>query len=133
MRNLMALLYYLCALLGCDVGGDTTVHRINIDGVDVLDSKVRVTEQIARFECRASQSGQCHYALFRADCVAAKPANPGAAAAATPSGCAGPPAFERFDLAAGDTREIIDIASGFKVCVSADRAPMGADCKPLPR
>lgn len=130
MRNLMALLYYLCALLGCDVGGNTTLHRINVDGVDVLDSKVRVTEQIARFECRASRSGQCHYALFRGDCVAAKPAPAGASANA--SACTAPQAFERFELAAGDTREVIDIASGFKVCVSVNNEAMGADCKPLP-
>ncbi|MGH8078990.1 MAG: hypothetical protein ACREP7_00355 [Lysobacter sp.] len=119
MRNLMAMLYYLCALLGCDVGGTTIVHHANVDGVDIIDSKVRVSEQIAKFECRTSRSGQCHYALFSARCADA-------------ARCADP-AFERFDLAAGATREIVDIAPGFKVCVSDKNEAVGADCKTLPR
>ncbi|MEH6419369.1 hypothetical protein [Pseudomonas sp. CGJS7] len=123
MRNMMALLYYLCALLGCDVGGTTTVHRANIDGVDIIDSQVRVSEQIAKFDCRASRSGHCHYALFRADCPAKTPA--GAAAS-----CEGAP-FEQFDLEAGASREIIDIAKGFKICVSDKNQAVGPDCKPV--
>ncbi|MGO1068542.1 hypothetical protein [Lysobacter sp. CA199] len=124
MRNMMALLYYLCALLGCDVGGTTIVHRANVDGVDVIDSRVRVSEQIAKFECRASRSGHCHYALFRSDCAAKA-----SAAAASRTVCVGRP-FERFDLEAGGAREIIDIAPGFDVCVSDKDQTTGPDCKP---
>lgn len=120
MRNLMAMMYYLCALLGCDVGGTTIEHRANTNGVDTIYSQVRISEQIAKFDCRASQSGVCHYSLFRGDCVAA--------ANAQAPACTQAP-FERFDLAAGATREIIDIAPGFRVCVSAQAEAVGADCK----
>lgn len=124
MRNLMALLYYLCALFGCSVGGTTIEHHNVIDGVDILDSRVRITERIARFDCKASRSGQCHYSLFRGNCPA-----PAAGAAPDPH-CAQP--TERFALAAGTTREIVGIAEGFKVCASDETAAMGADCKPRP-
>lgn len=126
MRNMMALLYYLCALLGCDVGGTTIVNRSNDSGVDIIDSQVRISEQIAKFECRASRSGTCHYSLFRSQCAAAK-AKPAQAPHCTET------AFERFDLAAGATREIIDIAPGFTLCVSDKNDAVGVDCKALAR
>ncbi|SDY44728.1 hypothetical protein SAMN04487939_102183 [Lysobacter sp. yr284] len=125
MRNLMALLYYLCALFGCSVGGTTIEHHNVIDGVDILDSRVRITERIARFDCKASRSGQCHYSLFRSGCPATT-----AAGAATDPQCAQP--TERFALAAGTTREIVGIAEGFKVCASETTTAMDADCKPQP-
>lgn len=128
MRNLMALLYYLCALFGCNVGGTSIEHHTVVDGVDIIDSRVRVTERIARFECKTSRSGQCHYSLFRSDCPGAAPA----AGAAPDPRCAQPP-VERFALAAGSTREIVGIAEGFKVCVTEDGAAVGADCKPQRR
>lgn len=122
MRNLMALLYYLCALFGCSVGGTTIEHHDAIDGVDILHSRVRVAERIARFECEASRSGRCHYSLFRSDC-------PAPAAGAAPDPRCAAPAAERFALAAGTTREIVGIAEGFKVCVSDTDAVTGPDCK----
>lgn len=134
MRNLMALLYYLCALFGCSVGGTTIEHHKIVDGVDIVDSRVRITERIARFECKGSRSGQCHYSLFRGDCApvadgASNGATSSATDDATPPRCA-QAATERFALAAGATREIVGIADGFKVCVSDDGAAVRADCKP---
>lgn len=125
MRNLMALLYYLCALFGCSVGGTSIEHHTVVDGVDIIDSRVRISERVARFECRTSRSGQCHYSLFRGDCPAAAQA----AGAARDPRCA-QPAQERFALDAGATREIVGVAPGFKVCVSEEDAALGADCKP---
>ncbi|UJB17693.1 MULTISPECIES: hypothetical protein [Lysobacter] len=127
MRNMMALLYYLCALLGCDVGGTTIVNRSNDNGVDIIDSQVRISEQIAKFECRASRSGTCHYSLFRGQCANAAKSTPAQASQCTET------AFERFDLAAGATREIIDIAPGFTLCVSDKSDAVGVDCKALAR
>jgi len=123
MRNLMALLYYLCALFGCSVGGTTIEHHTVADGIDIVDSRVRISERIARFECQASRSGQCHYSLFRSEC------KPAAAGAAKDPRCA-QPATERFALAAGATREIVGVAPGFTVCVSDEDADVGANCKP---
>lgn len=131
MRNLMALLYYLCALFGCSVGGTTIEHHKIVDGVDIVDSRVRITERIARFECKGSRSGQCHYSLFRGDCApsAASAAADGTTGDATQPRCA-QAATERFVLAAGATREIVGIAEGFKVCVSDNGVAVRADCKP---
>lgn len=122
MRNLMALLYYLCALFGCDVGGTVTVHRASADGSILIDSQARVSERIARFECRQSRSGQCHYTLLRTACA------PSAQPAATAPECS-ERAFERFVLDAGQTREIIDIAPGFTICAEPSGAPVGAGCR----
>ncbi|QQP96238.1 hypothetical protein [Lysobacter enzymogenes] len=129
MRNLMALMYYLCALFGCSVGGTTIEHHSIVDGIDIVDSRVRISERIARFECKASRSGQCHYSLFRSDCPTAAPASGAAADAAAAARCAQAP-VERFALAAGATREIVGVAAGFKVCVSEDDGAVKADCKP---
>lgn len=127
MRNFTALLYYLFALLGCDLGATTIVHRASADGVEIIDSEVRITDRIARFECLASRSGQCHYVLFRDDCTAV---GQGAAQAPATDGksCAGQ-AFERFAMAAGTDKEVIGLEPGFKLCVSAEDQAMTADCK----
>lgn len=107
MRNLMALIYYLLALFGCSGGGQTVAHRVSVDGKIAIDSQVRSTGEISRFECAASRSGQCHYSLF--------------VAAAAP---------ERFAVAVGERREIVGLAPGFGVCASFDPAPLDRDCRP---
>ncbi|MGJ7902308.1 hypothetical protein [Lysobacter sp. 1R34A] len=126
MRNLTALLYYLFALLGCDMGATTIVHRASADGVDIIDSEVRITDRIARFECLASRSGQCHYVLFHDDCVAV--AGMGRPPGTNAEPCASR-AFERFAMAAGTDKEVIGLEPGFKLCVSAEDQAMTADCK----
>ena len=132
MRNFTALLYYLFALLGCDIGATTIVHRASADGIDIIDSEVRVTDRIAKFECLASRSGQCHYTLFHDDCAVAG----NTATAKNPAGearpCASRP-FERFAMAAGSDKEVIGLEPGFKLCVSAEDQAMNADCKSAAR
>jgi len=130
MRNFMALLYYLFALLGCDIGGTTIVHRADAGGVDIIDSEVRVTDRIAKFECLASRSGQCHYALFHDDCASA--AKTAAASNANADTCANRP-FERFAMVAGTDKEVIGLEPGFKLCVSAEDQAVNADCKSTAR
>jgi hypothetical protein len=128
MRNFTALLYYLFALLGCDIGATTIVHRASADGVEIIDSEVRITDRIARFECLASRSGQCHYVLFHDDCAAV----PGPAAAQPSAADARPcasQAFERFAMAAGTDKEVIGLEPGFKLCVGAEDPTTTADCK----
>ncbi|MGN7920111.1 hypothetical protein [Lysobacter antibioticus] len=131
MRNFTALLYYLFALLGCDIGATTIVHRASADGIDIIDSEVRVTDRIAKFECLASRSGQCHYTLFHEECATAAATG----AARQPAGetrCASQP-FERFAMAAGSDKEVIGLEPGFKLCVSAEDLAMNADCKSAAR
>ena len=41
MRNLIATMYFLLSLFGCDGGGTTLVTRASVDGEDVIYSKTR--------------------------------------------------------------------------------------------
>jgi hypothetical protein len=113
MHNLIATVYFLLSLLGWD-GGTTFVTRSMIDGADAIHSRIHVTAGIARFECVASASGECHYTLFRRGC------------AATSGGCAPP---ERFAMAAGATREVVGMPP-FDACVARDDTALAKDCSP---
>lgn len=137
MRKLIAVLCYSFVLVGCDLGGNTIVHRENDSGVDIIHSKVKIDERSARFECVASRSGLCHYSLFRKVCPqapgAVQPANALASAATKPDGrkaeCADR-IVERFVVKAGTIRAALDMKPGFTVCVTPDDTPVAADCKP---
>jgi len=122
MRNVLAMVYFLLALVGCNEwGGTTTVTRSSDDGADVLYSKTRVMAGVARFECITSVSGRCHYVLFPRDC--ASPAAPADACTAQ--------AVEHFTMAVGATREIVGLPSGFGLCVSHEDKPVTPGCAPL--
>ena len=115
MRNLIAVIYYLLAMFGCE-GGTTIVSRSVIDGVDVIHSKTRIMADVAHFECIASASGECHYTLFPRRCAPAD------------GDCASRP-IERFTMAAGATREVVGLP-GFNACVTQADIPLTSDCKP---
>lgn len=140
MRKFIAVLCCAYLLAGCDIGGDTIVHRENDGGVDIIHSKVKIDERSARFACIASRSGQCHYSLFRKVCPLAAdalaPANARASAATHPDDrkpdCADR-IIERFVVKAGTTRAAVDMKPGFSVCVTPDDTPVSADCKPSAR
>ncbi|MFC5570653.1 hypothetical protein ACFPN1_11335 [Lysobacter yangpyeongensis] len=118
MRNLIAAIYFLLAMFGCNGGGTTIVTRSVIDGVEAVHSRIRVTADVARFECIASASGECHYTLFRDEC-------------ATPRDCATQP-MERFAMATGASREIVGLPE-FGACVTPDDVALTKDCKPRPQ
>lgn len=122
MNKLIAVISFVLSLYGCDVGGSTFVLRTGVDGgADVLYSKAQARAGIARFECLASSSGQCHYTVFPPRCApATRPADPG------PDRCRSEPP-KRFALASGDSRQIPGVAP-FGVCVSAGSASTGPDC-----
>ena len=112
MRNLIAAIYFVLALFGCDGGGTTVVTRASIDGVDVIHSATQVKAGIARFQCIASASGQCHYAVLPEECAKGTP-------------CMTPP--DRFTIASGDTREVIGLPK-FHTCVAQDEAGLNEEC-----
>ena len=114
MRNVLALLYYLLAVVGCS-GGQITDIRSETDGRDVLHGRIELRAGVAKFECLASATGQCHFSLFDPSC-----ADPAAT-------CAKPP--ERFALAQGATREIVGLPAGFKPCVDTVGESLRVDCK----
>jgi len=105
----------LLILSACGINGTTYSNRIGNNGHDVLYSKAQAKDGIAHFECKASDSGSCHYTLFpeacsgKADCKLAP--------------------LQRFTVARGESRQI-DGLKDFRVCVAIDGGPMGADCQP---
>lgn len=122
MTKLIALIYLVLSLYGCDVGGSTFVHRVQRDGVDTLHSRVVAQPGLARFECLRSASGQCHYIVLPRACAA----NADAEGQRAGNCQSAPP--ERFAVADGDTRQIARLRR-FRVCVSAEGTPAtGADC-----
>ena len=106
----------LLILSACNIGGTTYSNRIANDGHDVLSSKARVRDGVARFECKASDSGRCHYTLYpeacsgKADCELAP--------------------LQRFTVARGQAREIAGVRD-FRVCVGIDATALRADCQPV--
>ena len=106
----------LLILAACNAGGTTYSSRIDIDGHDVLSSNARARDGIARFECKASDSGRCHYTLYPAACSGK-------------ADCQLAP-LQRFSVARGQTREIAGVQD-FRVCVGIDATAMGADCQPV--
>ena len=114
MRNALALIYYLLAVVGCS-GGQVTDIRSEADGRDIVHGRIEWRAGVARFECLASGTGQCHFALFDPSCT-----DPAAA-------CGKPP--ERFVLARGTSREIVGLPAGFRPCVSAEGEAAQPDCK----
>ena len=115
MTKFVALLQFLLALGGCSLGGTTYSNRIAEGGHDVLASRARVQDGVARFDCRASDSGWCHYTLYADACDAG-------------TGCTQAP-LRRFSVARGDSRQIAGL-DGFRVCVGLDAGTLGPDCKP---
>ena len=108
----------LLILAACNIGGTTYSNRIGIDGHDTLYNKARAKDGMARFECKASDSGRCHYTLYPAACSGK-------------ADCQLAP-LRRFSVARGQTREIAGVRD-FRVCVATSPAAVGADCQPAAR
>ena len=115
MRNLIAAVYFLLALFGCDGGGTVIDTRSAVDGIDALHSRIRIKAGIARFECIASASGECHYTLFPRECVSAS------------GDCSKRPP-ERLTIAAGATREVVGLPA-FDACVTQKDPASPTVCK----
>lgn len=112
MRNVLALLYYLLAVVGCS-GGRVTDFRSEVDGRDVLHGRIETRAGVAKFECLVSATGQCHFSLFDPACG---------------SGAACKQAMERFELAQGASREIVGLPVDFRSCVEGVGVVVGGDC-----
>lgn len=69
MTQLLALFWLVLALAGCSPQGSTIVERVSADGRDVLHSEIHVVHGLATFQCLASSSGTCHYAVYVNDCA----------------------------------------------------------------
>lgn len=114
MHNLIAAIYFLLALFGYDGGGTTVITRSSIDGADVIYSRTRTMVGIARFECIASASGECHYTLFPRQC-------------ASLHGNCGDRPMDRLTVPVGGKREVVGLPA-FDACVTQGNAVTQRDC-----
>lgn len=114
MPKLIALLQFLLALSGCSLGGMVYNDRIAEHGHEILASKAQAQDGSARFECRASASGWCHYTLYPDTCH--------------DKACERVP-LRHFAVARGDSRQFAGLGT-FRLCVATDAAPRGPDCQP---
>ncbi len=126
MNKLIAILSFALSLYGCDIGGNTTIHRSSADGSDVLYSKVVAKPGFARFECLTSASGHCYYTLYARNC--ASTSTTGARNKQPDRGCPSR-SVERFSLASGESRQIPAL-SRFRMCVSTEVDAAIAGCEP---
>lgn len=104
MRRILLVGVAVLAIAGCEKSSNTSITRTNANGVDTLYSKSTVVEGVARFECIASSSGQCHYLVLAPGC-------------STDTACATPP-LRRFAVAAGKTEQVSGLPKDFRQCVS---------------
>ncbi|WP_312237885.1 hypothetical protein [Stenotrophomonas sp.] len=104
MRNVLILCTAVLAIAGCAQSSNTSVTRVRANGVDALYSKSTVVDGVARFECIASSSGQCHYLVLDPRCK-------------TDAACTQAP-LRRLSVAVGKTGQVPDLPKGFSVCVS---------------
>lgn len=126
MHYLIALIYFVLALLGFDgFGSHTHVNRLVVNGVEVLYSKTRTTADVADISCVRSASGSCHYRLLVRGCAA-----PPTRAATVPA-CASGPA-RQFVLATGASREFAGLPAHFTLCVGQDSDVARTECDRLP-
>ena len=113
MSKLIALLQFLLALAGVSSGGTTWTSQVHDDG-RVLSSRAHAQDGVARFDCRASDSGLCYYTLYPAGC--------------TGTACTDAP-LRRFSVARDESRQFAGLA-GFHPCVDTAGAALGPDCRP---
>ncbi|MFC4763933.1 hypothetical protein [Dyella koreensis] len=105
MRNLLAVIYYVLAMVGCTGGRTIEMHSMT-DGHDRVHGVVHLQAGVAKFECVGSASGQCHFVLFSAACPDV----------GVDKACDAPP-LERLALAVGASRELVGLPVEFKACV----------------
>ena len=106
----------LLILAACGANGTSYSHRIGANDHDVLYSKAHAKDGNARFECKASDSGECHYTLYPEAC-------------AGKADCALAP-LQRFTVKRGETRQIAGLGE-FRPCVSINASAVGSDCQPI--
>lgn len=104
MRRILFVGVAMLAIAGCEKSSNTSITRTQANGVDTLYSRSTVVDGVARFECIASRSGQCHYLVLAPGC-------------STDAACTTPP-LRHFAVAVGKTGQVSGLPGGFRQCVS---------------
>lgn len=107
------LIAIILLLAGCTPGEHTIIVRSVENGRTTFDSRVTIDMLSARFECRASTTGACHYALFAQDCSG--------------TDCDVPP-LRQFAVDTGGEQTLDDLPHGVRVCMQREAGPMTAAC-----
>ena len=114
IAQLFALAQFLLTLAGCSPGATEFSNKILSNQGATLYSTATVTEGEAKFVCRESTSGQCHYTLYASACTDAE-------------ACTEKP-LQTFVLQRGESKALRGIAK-FHPCVALDAKPVGPDCQ----
>lgn len=115
LRKLLSTAYIILSLVGCDVGGRSiTTEAVTDDGDTIYSSKTRTWDDHARFECRDSSSGYCHFVVFASDC---------------PGTDCRTQQVSAFSLAPGEKRELDNLPAGFRYCLDHLKPPVAPNCK----
>lgn len=122
MHYLIVAIYFLFSLIGCDdIGAHNIVTHATDRGVEMLYSEASITPLRARFWCRDSVTGKCHYRVFIAQC-------------GNPSVHAHGPTCERnflhaLVLGAGQRDKLAGLPVGFSFCVDQVALPLDSPCQ----
>lgn len=126
MHYLIALIYFVLALIGVDgYGSHTLLMRSVVNGADVLYSKTTTIADVADITCVRSTSGSCHYRLLAPDCRGPRPRPAATLVCANRS-------VQQFSLVTGASREIVGLPVRFTLCVSQADDPAHTECETLP-
>jgi hypothetical protein len=107
MRIFLAIIYCFLNLAGCtDAQNRSIAATAQENGRLTLDSLTDVRMGRAWFECKASQSGRCYYAVFKEGAE-----------------------VRRFDLGAGEVVRLADLPAGFSLCVASTAAGAKPGCR----
>lgn len=117
MDKLLALAAFLLSLFGFDVQRSTFESREISNGRELLHARATLEAGVARFECLASTTGLCYWAVYPARC------------ADDASACTSRP-LRRFALAVDDTRQVTGL-SRVRTCVSGSAATAAPACHAL--
>lgn len=95
---------------------------IHITSTKDGDSASVKTPGSAKFECVASPSGECNYALYTSRCESV------GADSNTPTTTCTHQVFEQFKLNVGQTRQVNHLPSGYKQCMKSSGKPEVPSC-----
>lgn len=118
IAQLFALAQFLLTLAGCSPGATEFSNKILNNQGATLYSTATDKEGEAKFVCRESSSGQCHYTLYASACT-------------DTVACKEKP-LQTFVLQRGESKALRGIAK-FHPCVALDAKPVGPDCQVMKR
>ncbi|MDR3448055.1 MULTISPECIES: hypothetical protein [Dyella] len=116
MEKLILLFYLLLSLTGCEPTRNVDTHEV-VNGIDLIDSKIQITGELATFRCVRSDSGQCHYMVLPGSCGTRQ------------VNCKSP--ITVFSMRQGDTLLLTRLPEDFASCVTTTQVNPNACARQL--